>query len=122
MDSRSSSLSTETDAIAGTTVFVVFHFPGPRWLPNQCPLLRPGVKEHFAFLSRAFASGQIALAGPFLSETTGGMVILDAKCTESEARALAFQDPGVVSGLIRAEVRPWMVALHSNSLLAGQEG
>lgn len=91
--------------------FVIFHRPGPAWQPRVEVLAQPGVFAHFQYLNAAFADGKIELAGPFLSENAGGMAILSAACTEQDARALAEADPAVKSGLIHAEVRPWMTTL-----------
>jgi hypothetical protein len=64
-----------------------------------------------AYMRSIFDQGMIELAGPFLLDGAGGMVITSSECTESEAIRLGQQDPGVLSGMIRAEVRPWMTTL-----------
>jgi len=91
--------------------YVILHLPGPGWLPGRTAFAQPGVTEHVAYLQRAFAAGMIELAGPFLIDGTGGMVVMRQSCSEQDARRLVDDDPGVRSGLIRAEVRPWMTTL-----------
>ncbi len=112
-------MNLEVPTAEGAPCFVVFHVPGPRWVPKRHPLQQPGVNEHFAYLAGAFESGKILMGGPFLAEDAGGMMILNTEISENEARTLAAEDPGVASGLIRAEVRPWMVTLKADSCING---
>jgi uncharacterized protein YciI len=91
--------------------YVVFHLPGPAWRKDLTPFEQPGVAEHFSYVQAAFEDGRIELAGPFLVDGAGGMVITSKDTTEAEAIRLGGEDPGVRSGLIRAEVRPWMTTL-----------
>jgi uncharacterized protein YciI len=93
------------------TRHVIFHRPGPAWQPSLGVLDQPGILEHLQYLTAAFAAGRIHLAGPFLDDGAGGMVITSGSCTAEEARRLAAEDPAVMSGLIHAEVRLWMTTL-----------
>jgi uncharacterized protein YciI len=94
-----------------TQRFVIFHRPGPAWKPDTSPLEQPGVAAHFEYLQSAFRAGRIEMAGPFPQGSSGGMIIMTAAATETDARALVQGDPGVTSGLILAEVRPWLITL-----------
>ena len=49
--------------------------------------------------------------GPFLDETSGGMMVPAAGVSEAEIRAFADADPAVKSGLLKFEIRRWMVAM-----------
>jgi uncharacterized protein len=93
------------------TRFVIFHRPGPAWKPQVSVLEQPGVAAHFQYLQAAFAAGKIELAGPFPEGSSGGMIVMRPASTAADAQALVAGDPGVTSGLILAEVRPWMVTL-----------
>jgi len=54
---------------------------------------------------------KLALGGPFLDDRAGGMMIPEASLTEDEIIAFANADPAVASGLLRAEVRPWLAGM-----------
>ena len=95
--------------------YVILHLPGPTWRPGVSALEQTGVAEHLQYLGAAFARGVIELAGPFLREDAGSMVILSEHSTELEALQLAQEDPGVRSGLIRFEIRPWLTTLANPS-------
>jgi uncharacterized protein YciI len=93
------------------TRFVIFHRPGPLWKPQVSALEQHGVAAHFEYLQTAFEAGKIEKAGPFPVGSGGGMIIMRADTTEADARLLIDGDPGVKSGLILAEVRPWLITL-----------
>lgn len=93
--------------------FVIFHRPGPGWVPQKHVLEQPGVSEHFGYLAGACKAGKIAMAGPFLIDAGGGMIVMSPTSTEIEARRLVENDPGIRSGLILAEIREWLITLTS---------
>lgn len=72
-----------------------------------------GVMDHAGYLAELAAHGKLMLGGPFLDDT-GGMVLLAVE-SEEEALRIAAEDPGVISGLLRVEVRPWLPAVRSRS-------
>jgi uncharacterized protein YciI len=51
------------------------------------------------------------MGGPFIDASAGGMMIPEAGLTEAEVRAFAESDPAVKSGLLKAEIRPWMIGM-----------
>jgi uncharacterized protein YciI len=54
--------------------------------------------------------GSLQLAGPFLDNTSGGMILLNAT-DESEARYIVEHDPGVLSQTLQLEsIRPFRTA------------
>ena len=109
---RASSDEGSSDMIASApTRYVVLHHPGPAWVQALPVVAQPGLAEHLSYLKAAHEAGWIESAGPFLVEGVGGMVITSKQCTEASAVRLAEDDPGVKSGLIRAEVRPWLTTL-----------
>jgi len=68
-----------------------------------------GMQEHRAYMRSLFERGEILLGGPFL-DRPGGVAVYQTKTLE-EAEKLAGADPGVRSGLIRAEVTRWRMGV-----------
>lgn len=90
---------------------VVFHTPGPGWRAGLDFREQPGVQEHVAHYARLHAEGKLAMGGPFLMQDAGGMMIATEEVSSEEITSFAMADPAVDSGLLRAEIRPWYVAM-----------
>lgn len=103
---------TEPSGLA--TRYVVLHIPGPSWNPDCPPTEQPGVMDHFAYLQGVAQQGKIEMSGPFLREGAGGMILLADGIGADEAERIGTEDPGVKSGLIRYEVRPWMITIRGS--------
>ncbi|MCC7387252.1 MAG: hypothetical protein IT431_00640 [Phycisphaerales bacterium] len=73
---------------------------------------RAVVGEHFAYLARALEAGRLVMAGRTQDEPPMGLGVFEAS-TDGAARAFVADDPAVLSGVFRAEVRPYSVALLS---------
>lgn len=73
------------------------------------------VSQHFAYLQRLLAEGVVILAGRTLNtdESSFGIVIFQARSPE-EARRVMDEDPAVQTGVMRAELYPYRVALMAN--------
>lgn len=91
--------------------WVVLHLPGPAWQPGKGMFEQPGVREHVEHYRKLLAAGKLALGGPHLDARGGGMMIPAAGVTEAEIRQFAADDPAVRSGLLVAEVRPWLIGM-----------
>lgn len=91
--------------------WVVLHSPGPQWQPDKNMFEQPGVREHVEHYRKLLAAGKLALGGPHLDERGGGMMIPVAGVSEAEIRRFAADDPAVKSGLLRFDVRPWLVGM-----------
>lgn len=91
--------------------YVVFHRPGPAWLPGKSLFEQPGVTDHVAHYRQLLAAGKLALGGPHVDEQGGGMMIPAAGVGEDELRHFAAADPAVRSGLLQFELRPWWVGM-----------
>jgi uncharacterized protein YciI len=107
-------MTAPNDPLAGVkpkTRYVIFHTPGRAWNAELSVMEQKGVGEHFQYLQAAFSSGKIQMAGPFLTGSGGGMIVMNAAAEEANARALVAGDPGVTSGLIDAELRAWAITL-----------
>lgn len=92
---------------------VVFHTPGPAWLPGKTLFDQPDVMAHVAHYRQWLDAGKLALGGPHLDAQGGGMMIPSAGLAEAEIRAFAAEDPAVRSGVLRFEVRPWLIGMHA---------
>jgi uncharacterized protein YciI len=91
--------------------YVVFHMPGPSWQAGKSLLEQPGVMEHVGHYKLLLTAGKLAMGGPHLDERGGGMMIPAAGVGQAELEAFAAADPAVKSGLLRFEVRPWLVGM-----------
>ncbi len=93
------------------TQYVVLHSPGPAWRAGVAMFDQEGVRLHVAHYATLLAQGKLAMGGPFLDATSGGMMIAAPDVGEQELRSFAAADPTVASGLITFEVRPWLVGM-----------
>ncbi len=91
--------------------FVVLHTPGPKWLPGKTLFEQPGVSEHVEHYRKFLEAGKLALGGPHIDGKAGGMMIPAAGVSEEEITKYAAEDPAVKSGLLLAEVRPWLIGM-----------
>jgi uncharacterized protein YciI len=65
---------------------------------------------HFERLQRLLADGILVLAGPTLGRINTGVTIFEAP-DEAAARRILDEDPVIVSGYARGELRPFRVSL-----------
>lgn len=70
------------------------------------------VSQHFAYLRRLTDEGTVILAGRTLNtdDSSFGIVILSAE-SEQAAHAVMNEDPAVRSGVMRARLFPYRIAL-----------
>lgn len=93
--------------------FVVLHSPGPAWVAGKGPFEQPGLQAHVDHYRQLLAAGKLALGGPHLDAKGGGMMIPAAGVSEAEISRFASEDPAVKSGLLKVEVRPWLIGMSS---------
>lgn len=91
--------------------YVIVHRPGPAWVAGKPPFEQPGIAEHVAHFRQLQQQGKLALGGPFMDAGGGGMMVPEAGVGEAEITAFAQADPAVRSGLLIAEVRPWLIGM-----------
>jgi uncharacterized protein YciI len=91
--------------------YVLRHTPGPAVAAGQPVFEHPGIGEHYAFLQRRAAAGELVAAGPFADATGQGMTVLDVASLEEATRLATTDDQAVVSGVLSVEVRPWRVMI-----------
>jgi len=89
---------------------VVIHSPGPNWDHGLPVFEQDGLQEHIEHFRQLLEAGKLAMGGPFLDPAGGGM-IPEASLTEQEIAEFAAADPAVTSGLLKAEVRQWLVGM-----------
>jgi uncharacterized protein YciI len=65
---------------------------------------------HFERLTSLLAHGTVVLAGPTLGPTNTGIVVFEAP-DEHAARRVMDEDPVIVGGFARGELRPFRVSL-----------
>jgi len=92
---------------------VVFHTPGPNWVVDKPFFEQAGVQAHVAHYRKLHADGKLEFGGPFLDKAAGGMMISVPGVPYDELVAFANADPAVAAGLLRAEVREWLVGMKS---------
>jgi len=95
----------------GDVRYVVIHTPGPRWKVGRPIFEQEGVQQHVEHFRKLLVDGRLEMGGPFLDESAGGMMIPAAGVSESEIREFANADPTVASGLLRVEVRQWLIGM-----------
>lgn len=78
---------------------------------SPTPAEAEAVAAHFAYLQDALARGVLILAGRSLDESPVGLVIFEA-ADEDAARAFVARDPAVARAVMRADLRPYRVALY----------
>jgi uncharacterized protein YciI len=71
---------------------------------------------HFERFERMLAEGSLILVGPTLGPTNTGIAIFEAP-DEEAARRVMDEDPVILGGFARGELRPFRV-----SLLRGRDG
>lgn len=91
--------------------FVVFHMSGPNWQTGKTLLEQPDVMEHIGHYRKLLETGKLAMGGPHLDARGGGMMIAASGVSEAEIAAFAADDPAVKSGLLRFEIRPWLIGM-----------
>ena len=90
--------------------FAVVLERGPNWLAGKTASQQP-LGEHGRYLQHLMVSGKLVLAGPFLDDQ-GGLVLLKA-ADLAEAQQIASGDPAVRNGILKPTVHPFSIAFDS---------
>jgi uncharacterized protein YciI len=91
-------------AASAKVTFLLIYRPGPAW-PSGKKLSELPLQEHGKYMLGLYKKGSMKLAGP-LTDDTGGAVVLEVS-GESEAKAIAADDPAVRTGIFVYELHPW---------------
>ena len=89
--------------------YVVFHRAGPGWHPGKSMFEQPAMGERVAHYRHWLDAGKLDLGGHYPDAGGGGMMIPIAGISEAEVSRFASEDPAVKSGMLVAEVRPWLI-------------
>lgn len=92
------------------TWYALLHRPGPAVQPGHSVFEHPGIAEHYAFLQRVAAAGDLIAAGPLTDVDGDGMTVIRAESLPA-ATELAQSDASVRAGVLTVRVRPWRVVL-----------
>lgn len=84
--------------------FLLIYRPGPAW-PQGKNVSELPLKEHRNYMLSLYKKGVMKLAGP-LTDNAGGAAVLEVS-GESEAKAIAAEDPAVRAGIFVYELHPW---------------
>jgi uncharacterized protein YciI len=93
--------------------YVVIHTPGRLWQTDKSPFEQTGIRDHIEHYRKLLAAGKLELGGPHLDAKGGGMMIPSRNVSEEEIKAFANTDPAVKSGLLVAEIRPWLIGMRN---------
>ena len=73
----------------------------------------PGIGQHFEFLQRRAAAGQLIAAGPTPDEPGTGMTVLDVESLAEAKRLARKDDQTVATGVLDVTVQPWQIVMTS---------
>jgi uncharacterized protein YciI len=85
---------------------VLFHSPGKQWVDSLSFNEQPGIDEHVNYYAGLLEKNKLHEGGPFL-DNSGGMMILNVN--KPDAEKIANDDPAVKKGLLKVEVKQWLV-------------
>lgn len=100
------------DKYAHRRFYVLLFTPGERWDKDK-PLSQQRLEDHRAYYQKLLESGKVILGGGFIEEDAG-ISILKAK-NRVEVDSLVRNDPAVLSGIFKIEVKPLFVVFKSES-------
>ena len=86
------------------------HAPRARFAETMSDEEQRIMGAHFERLQTLYADGTMILVGPTLGDVNTGIAVFEAP-DEAAAQRIVDEDPAVASGLMRAELRPYMISL-----------
>jgi uncharacterized protein YciI len=92
--------------------YVVLIKRGPKWIAGKSAAEQP-LLEHGKYLKALMDKGSLQLAGLFLDDS-GGLIILNA-ADDADARRIAEHDPGVIAQIIEPEIHPFLIAFEAST-------
>lgn len=110
---RTRQRSPHTDRVGENqrTWFILLHTRGPAVAEGQSLFEHPGISEHYAFLQRRMAAGELVAAGPLVDEPGSGMTVLAVADLDTATRLATEDDQAVVGDVLLVRVRPWQVVM-----------
>ena len=87
-------------------------------------LLKEGITKdmmqpHIKYLLGLFEKGKLIMTGPFTDEAAGGMFVLKVE-SEKEMNEIVNNDPAIMDGFARSEVRPYKMFMSALELSSGK--
>lgn len=90
--------------------FVGIVLKGELWSPDMTTEIEKLHQDHLKYIDELFEEGKLIIAGPFVyKDEKRGILIFNTK-TFDEAIELANNDPAVIAGRLKVEMREWMAA------------
>ncbi len=91
--------------------FFIRYLPGENWNHLISYKDQPGLKAHHAYLQKLHINDQVVMGG-LVSGEPGSLMLVRTGSLE-EAEAIARQDPGVETRIVKAEITGWNVQMSS---------
>ena len=91
--------------------FFIRYLPGENWNHSISYKDQPGLKKHHSYLKKLHINDQVVMGGPVDGEP--GSLMLVRTGSREEAEAIARQDPGVETRIVKAEITAWNVQMSS---------
>jgi uncharacterized protein len=73
------------------------------------------MQPHIKYLMSLFERGKLVMTGPFTDKDGGGMFVLEVD-SEEEMNEIVNNDPAILEGLARSEVRPYRKCFTASEL------
>jgi uncharacterized protein YciI len=77
------------------------------------------MQPHVNYLLDLFEKGKLVITGPFTDKAAGGMFVLEVE-SEAEMNEIVNNDPAILDGLARSEVRPYKMFRSASELSGGK--
>ena len=77
------------------------------------------MQAHVKYLIGLFEKGKLIMTGPFTDEAAGGMFVLEVE-SEEEMNKIVNNDPAIMDGFARSEVRPYKMFMSASELSSGK--
>jgi uncharacterized protein YciI len=100
------------DKYANRRFFVLLMSPGEKWERDK-PMSQQNLEEHRAYYQKLLEKDLVVIGGGFLEEE-GGLSILRVK-NKAEADSLVRNDPAVISGVFKIQVKPVFAVFRGKS-------
>jgi uncharacterized protein YciI len=102
----------KVDKYANRRFFVLQFTPGAGWEKDK-PMSQQKLEDHRAYYQKLLEKGLVVIGGGF-TEENAGMSILKVKDREM-ADSLVRNDPAVLSGIFKIEVKPMFAVFKGES-------
>lgn len=89
---------------AGQQLFVLNYLPGKNFQTGVHIAKQNGFADTVGYVTKSFDAQQVLVAGP-VSETKARVIMMGKDL--ASVQEFAARDPGVASGLLKIEVKPW---------------